>query len=105
MSETVRSMTSPLKDTVGMAFPTALFLRVNHRACALLGLISDSVSWHKRDTVSSCSRTAVTAVWMSLSVLQSSLSSASVSTWLKPLGIRQIEKSDACVFACLHESF
>ena len=46
VSETVYSMASPLKETAGIACPTALFLRVNHRACTLLGLISDSVSWH-----------------------------------------------------------
>ena len=40
----VPSMTSPLKETAGIACPTALLLRVHHTACALLGLISDSVS-------------------------------------------------------------
>ena len=65
----VRSMASPLKETAGIACPTALLLRVHHRACALLGLISDSVSWHQCDTFSSCSWTAVTAVLMSLDVL------------------------------------
>ena len=65
----VRSMTSPLKETAGIACPTALLLRVHHRACALLGLISNSVSWHQCDTFSSCSWTAVTAVLMSLAVL------------------------------------
>ena len=48
------SMTSPLKETAGIACPTALLLRVHHRACALLGLILDSVSWHQCDT---CRRT------------------------------------------------
>ena len=57
----MRSMTSPLKETAGNAFPTALLLWVHHRACALLGLISESVSWHQCDTFSNCSRTAVTA--------------------------------------------
>ena len=65
----MRSMASPLKETAGIACPTALLLRVHHRACALLGLISDSVSWHQCDTFSSYSWTAVTAVLMSLDVL------------------------------------
>ena len=42
ISETVCSMTSPLKKTAGIACPTALLLRVHHMACDLLGLISDS---------------------------------------------------------------
>ena len=42
----VHSMTFSLKETAGIACPTALLLRVHHRAYALLGLISDSVSWH-----------------------------------------------------------
>ena len=46
----MRSMTSPLKETAGIACPTVLMLRVHHGACALLGLISDSVSWHQCDT-------------------------------------------------------
>ena len=46
-------MTSPLKKTAGNACPTALLLRVHHRACALLVLILDSVSWHQCDTFSS----------------------------------------------------
>ena len=56
----MRSMTFPLKKTADIACPTALLLRVPHRACTLLGLISDSVSWHQCDTFSSCSWTAVT---------------------------------------------
>ena len=40
----MRSMASPLKETAGIACPTALLLSAHHRACALLGLISDSVS-------------------------------------------------------------
>ena len=63
------SMTSPLKETAGIACPTALLLRVHHRACALLGLISDPISWHYYDTFSSCSRPAVTTAWASLAVL------------------------------------
>ena len=51
----VRSLTSPLTKTVGIACRTVLLLRVHHRACSLLGLISDSVSWHQSDTFSSCS--------------------------------------------------
>ena len=50
VSETVRSTTSSLKETAGIACPTALLLRVHHWACSLLGLISDSVSWHQCDT-------------------------------------------------------
>ena len=65
VSETVRS--SLLKETVGIACPTALLLRVHHRACALLGLILDS--WHQCVTFSSCSWTAETVVMMSLVVL------------------------------------
>ena len=38
----MRSMTSPLKETAGIACPTALLLRVYHRACTLLVLILDS---------------------------------------------------------------
>ena len=44
----------------------SLLLSVHHRACALLGLILDPVSWHNCGT--SCSWTAVTAVRMSLTV-------------------------------------
>ena len=40
----LRSITFPLKETAGIACPTALLLRVHYRGCALLGLISDSVS-------------------------------------------------------------
>ena len=58
----MRSMTSPLKETAGIACPTALLLRVHHRACSLLGFISNSVSLHQCDTFSSCSWTAVTSV-------------------------------------------
>ena len=45
----MRSMSFPLKETAGIACPTALLLRVQYRACALLGIISDSVSWHQCD--------------------------------------------------------
>ena len=51
-------VTSPLKETAGIACPTVLLLIVNHRACALLGLILDTVSWHHCDPFF----TAVTAV-------------------------------------------
>ena len=44
------SLTFRLKETAGVACPTALLLRVHHRACALFVLISDSVSWHHYDT-------------------------------------------------------
>ena len=37
----MRSMTSLLKETTGIACPTAFLLRVHHRACALLEMISD----------------------------------------------------------------
>ena len=40
----VQSMTSPLTETAGIACHTDSLLRVHHKACALLGLISDSVS-------------------------------------------------------------
>ena len=49
----VHSMTSPLKETAGIACPTALLLRVRYRACTLLGLVSDSVFWHHCDTFDS----------------------------------------------------
>ena len=38
------SMTSPFKEAAGIACPTALLLEMHHRACALLELISDSLS-------------------------------------------------------------
>ena len=48
----MHSMTSPLKETAGIACLTALLLSEHHRACELLGLILDSVSWHQCDTFS-----------------------------------------------------
>ena len=47
-------MTSLLKETAGIACPTALLLSVHHRTCALLGsitalfsqLLLDSSDWH-----------------------------------------------------------
>ena len=85
----VHSMTHPLKEIIGIACPTALSLRVHHRACAMLGLILDFVSWHRCDTFFSCSWTAVTTVLISLPVLQISPSFASgVSILPKPLQIR-----------------
>ena len=65
----MRSMTSSLKETARITCPTALLLSVHHRACALFGLILDSVSWHQCDRFSSCSWTAMTAVLMLLAVL------------------------------------
>ena len=62
------SVTSPLKETAGIACPTALLLRAHHRACALLGTISDFVSWKHCHTFSSRSRTAMTVVRVSLTV-------------------------------------
>ena len=56
----VSSMTSPLMETAGIACHTVLLLRVHHRTCALLRLISDSVFWHRCDTFSVCSWTKVT---------------------------------------------
>ena len=43
------SMISPLTETAGIDGPTALFLRVHHRACALLDWFG-TVSWHNCDT-------------------------------------------------------
>ena len=49
--------------TAGFALPGALLSRVHHSVCALFGLMSDPVSWHHRDTLSSCC-TALTASWV-----------------------------------------
>ena len=84
----MRSMTPPLKETTCIACPTASFLRGPHSVCALLGLISDSVSWLHCYTFSSHSSTAVTAVSVSLAVLLMSLQSASVCSWIKPVLFR-----------------
>ena len=48
--------------------PTSLLLRVHHRACVLIGLISNFAFWHHFDPFSSCSWTVVTAVWVLLAV-------------------------------------
>ena len=78
-----------LRETAGTACSTALLLRVHHRARALLGLILNYVSWRQCDTFSSCSWTALTAVWVSLDVLHIiSPSSASISNRLNPLMFR-----------------
>ena len=79
------SVTFPLKKTTGITYPTVLLLRVHHRACTLLGLSLDSVSWHH---CSCCSWTAVTVVWVSLAVLLISLSAEGANTQLKPLFFR-----------------
>ena len=57
----VRSMTSPSKETAGIVCPSALFKRVNHRACVSLELVSNPISWYRCDTLSSFSWTAETA--------------------------------------------
>ena len=36
-----------IEVSADIACPTAFLLRVHHRACTLLGFISDSVSWHQ----------------------------------------------------------
>ena len=59
-------LTSPLQETTGIAFPTVLFFR----ACTLLALMLDSISWHHCDTFSTCTWPAVTAVWVSSAVLK-----------------------------------
>ena len=57
-------MTSALKETAYISCTTALLLRVHYWARPLLGLISDTASWHHCDTFCSCFWTAVTAVWV-----------------------------------------
>ena len=60
------SVTSLLNDTADIACPAALLLRVHHRACIWLGLISDPVPRHHCDSFPSCSWTAMTSVGVSL---------------------------------------
>ena len=64
----VRSVTSLLKETAGIACCTALLLRVHHRAYTMLGLIH-TLSLDTVVTFLSSSWTVVTAVWKSLAVL------------------------------------
>ena len=42
----MHSLTSLLKETAGIACPIALLLKVNHRDCALPGVLSNHVSQH-----------------------------------------------------------
>ena len=90
-------MTSPLKETAGIACPTALLLRVHHSVCTLLGLISDSVPWHRCDTFyqllldSSDCCVGVIGCFVDKPIVR-------ISTRLKPLLLRLVGQTNLLVF-------
>ena len=62
----MHSMIFPLIESAGFACPTALFLKVHHRTCGLLGLILDFIV-----ILSSCSWTVLGTLWVCFKVANS----------------------------------